>query len=75
MIVKLSNLKMIAIESVIDYITCDEKLQSNLREVDELREPMLISFILKGLKDDFVNFVTICKFGKDGQNLDSFKEI
>ena len=54
LIVKLTKLKMIAIESVIEYITWDEKLQSNLREVDEISEPMLISIILKGLKDDLL---------------------
>ena len=34
---------------------------------------MLISIILKGLTDDFDNFVTICKFSKDEQHLDSMK--
>ena len=34
---------------------------------------MLISIILKGLAEDFDNFVTIRKFGKDEQNLDSIK--
>ena len=49
-------------------------MQSNLREVDEqVSEPMLISVILKGLTDDFDNFVAICKFSKDEQNLDSIK--
>ena len=74
LIEKLANLKMIANESVIDYITRAEELQSNLREVDEqVSEPMLISIILKDLTDDFDNFVTICKFSKDEQNLDSIK--
>ena len=74
LIEKLTNLKMIANESVIDYITRAEELQCNLREVDEqVSEPMLISIILKGLTDDFDNFVTICKFSKDEQNLDSIK--
>ena len=35
LIEKLTNLKMVANESVIDYITRAEELQSNLREVDE----------------------------------------
>ena len=49
LILKLTNLKMIAIESFIDYITRAEELQSNLREVDEqFSEPMLISNILEG---------------------------
>ena len=74
LIEKLTNLKMVANESVIDYITRAEELQSNLREVDEqVSKPMLISIILKGLTDDFDNFVTICKFSKDEQNLDSIK--
>ena len=65
---------MITNESVIDYIKRAEELQSNLREVDEqVSEPMLISTILKVLTDDFDNFVTICKFSKDEQNLDSIK--
>ena len=65
---------MVTNESVIDYITRAEELQSNLREVDEqVSEPMLISIILKGLTDDFDNFVTICQFSKDEQNLDNFK--
>ena len=59
MIEKLTNLKMIAKESVIDYIARADELQSNLREVDEqVSEPMVISFVLKGLTDDFDNFVT-----------------
>ena len=74
LIEKLTNLKMILNESVIDYITRAEERQCNLREVDEqINEPMLISIILKGLTDDFDSFVTICKFNRDEQNLDSFK--
>ena len=65
---------MVANESVIDYITRAQELQSNLREVDEqVIEPMLISINLKGITDDFDNFVTICNLSKDEQNLDSIK--
>ena len=47
LIEKLTNLKMIVYESVIDYITRAEELQRNLREVDEqVIQPMLISIIL-----------------------------
>ena len=74
LIEKLTILKMVIIESVIDYITRAEELHGNLREVDEqLSEPMLISIILKVLTEDFDNFVTICKFSKDEQNLHSIK--
>ena len=74
LIEELTNLKMIANESVIDYIARAEELQSNLREFDEqVSEPMLITIILNGLTDDFDNFVTICKFSKDEQILDSIK--
>ena len=60
LIEKLTNLKMVAKESVIDYITRAEELQSNLREIDDqVSEPMLISIIWIGLTDDFD---TICKF-------------
>ena len=71
---KLTKLKIIANESVFDYITRFEELQSNLREVDEqVSEPMLISTILTVLTKDFGNFETICKFSKDEQNLDSMR--
>ena len=65
---------MIVKENVIDCITLAVELQVNLREVDEqVSERMLISFLLKGLTVDFDNFVTICIFSKDEQNLDSIK--
>ena len=74
LIEKLTNLKLTINENVIDYITRAEELPSNLREVDEqVSEPMLYFYSLKGLTDDFDNFVTICKFSKDEQNLDSSK--
>ena len=74
LIEKLTKLKMIANESAIDFITRAQKLQSNLREVDEqVSEPMLISIILKGLAEVFDNFKTIYKFSKDEKNLDSLK--
>ena len=74
LIEKLTNLKVIANENVIDYITWAKGLQSILREVDEKdSEPMLISNVLKGLTDDFDTLVTICKFTKHEQNLDSIK--
>ena len=74
LIEKSTNLKMIANESVIDYITRAEKVESKLREVDEqVSEHMLISIILKGLPDDFDNFVANRKFSKAEQNLDSIK--
>ena len=65
---------MIANESVIDYITQVEELQSNLREIDEqVSQPMLISIILKGPTDDFKYFLTLCKFSKNEKNLNSDK--
>ena len=74
LIEKLTDLKMIANEKVIDHITRAEELKSNLKEVDEqVSELMLIFIILKSLSDDLDNFVTICKFSKDEQNLDSIK--
>ena len=76
LIEKLTNLIMVAIESVVDYITRAEELQSNLREVDEqVSELMLISIILKGLTDDFDNFVSICKFSNDEKSWIVLKEV
>ena len=74
LIEKMTNLKMIANESVIVYITRAEELQTNLREGEEqVSEPMLISIILKGLRDEFDKFVTICIFSKDKQIVDSIE--
>ena len=49
-----------------------EELQSSFGEIDkQVSEPILTFIILKCLGDDFDVFVTIFRFSKDEQNLDS----
>ena len=56
----LTSIRMIANESIVDYITRAEELQYNLDEVDEgLSEKMFVSIILKGLPKEFNTFSTL----------------
>ena len=61
-------------ESLIEYITRAEELQYNLNQVNEgLSEKMFTSFLLKGLPNEFDNFVTLAKYGSEDKSLDELK--
>ena len=58
-------------KSLIEYITKAEGLQYNLNQVNEgLSEKMFTSILLKGLPNEFDNFVTLVKYGSEDKSLD-----
>ena len=58
-------------ENLIDYITRAEELQYNLNQVNEaLSEKMFTSILLKGLPNEFDNFVTLAKYGSENKSFD-----
>jgi len=60
---KLTNLKLLSGESILDYLTRAEDLQLELDTVKEaVSDQMLCSVVLKGLPRDYENFSTIFKF-------------
>ena len=62
----LTNLRKYNNESIVDYITRAEDMQSNLSEVDEsITEKMFVSILLEGLPREFESFRTLVKFGQD----------
>ena len=61
-------------ESLIDYITRAEELQYNLNQFNEgLSEKLFKSILLKGLPNEFDNFVTLFKYGSDDKSLNELK--
>ena len=63
---KLTNLKLDSSESIRDYLVRAEELQLNLSEVNEnVSDQMLCSVVLKGLPQQFANFVTVFKFSHE----------
>ena len=71
---KLTSLVKRDDESLIEYITRAEELQYNLNQVNEgLSEKMFTSILLKGLPNEFDNFVTLSKYGSEDISLDELK--
>ena len=71
---ELTNLGKRDDESLIEYITRAEELQYNLNQVNEgLSAKMFTSILLKGLPNEFDNFVTHVKYGSEDKLLDELK--
>ena len=61
-------------ESLIEYITRAEELQYNLNQVNGgLSEKVFTSILLKGLPNEFDNFVTLVKYGSEDKSVDELK--
>ena len=61
-------------ESLIECITRAEEPQYNLNQFNEgLSKKMFTSILLKGLPNEFDNFVTLVKYGSEDKSLDELK--
>ena len=74
LIAQLTSLKKTSSESIVDYFTRADDMQSNLTVVNErISEKMFISIILKGLPKEYENFSTLVNYSKDKKSLEEIK--